>query len=545
MSQSPFVFLDKPSGVTTHTSLNDFERSQALADLADGFVEAMSERAGQSLLVVHRLDKETSGVICFARDRQTAAHLAEAFNSRTVEKSYLFLTDRTHRQDEFWVESHIERQGSRFVSLPPRTVQTATGETRPTENARTFFRRIQTKEGLSLWEAQPQTGKPHQIRLHAEAEGIPILGDTLHGGRSFPCLCLLSAKIRFSFNGEIHSHEVPLPAWFQDLSLCKDLLLCQWLTALDRRERWLRSCHSLAPESRTDLESQTLRWIHSEGDPLRVEQLGSVHALSWYGDGSPSPREWQSLRHLIELRRWPLWYLQERSNRGQTPQQEKLHFGHDTPPTKWVAQENGLKFEFRLESGLSPGLFLDQRRNRQWVRGHSSGRTVLNLFCYTGGFSVCAASGGAVKTVSVDLSKTFLEWAKINFSINDLSLEGHEFRAIDSREYLSWAKKKGLSFDLVICDPPSFGRSKVGVFSIEKDFVELMKSLLQVTAPKGRILFSTNFEKWSMEDLEKRTRQAAQALSLSIELQPTPSPDWDFELPRQPRNMKSFFVLRH
>jgi 23S rRNA (cytosine1962-C5)-methyltransferase len=517
------VLADKPAGVTTHSSLNERDRANPLMEMRDGFVEHLEDRLHTRLFVGHRLDRETTGAIAFARDSETAALLHDAFASRAVKKTYLFITDRSSFQATYDVESFIERRGSEIVSLLP-----AGGA--PDANARTTFELIRREHGFELWRARPETGKPHQIRLHAQHIGLSILGDTLHGGSWFPTLCLHSATLELSLAGEIISHHSPAPVWFENLELAKDEVLAEWLAAVDRRLRLIRSG---ALDAKSD--DRTLRWIHSEGDPLRAEQLGSVVHLSWFGESEPDEVELERIQKLTELCGWPIWYLQNRGNRGRTPNAEKKLQGPEPIPEKWQAREGSWIFEFRSESGLSPGLFLDQRRNRAWVKDQAHGKRVLNLFCYTGGFSVAAASGGAEKVVSVDVSRSFLEWSKTNFVLNNLPLEGHEFRAMDSREYLAWAAKKKFEFDLVICDPPSFGRSSYGVFSIEKDFSRLLESLLQVTALGGSILFSSNFERWTMEDFERRARK---------KLTRTPSPDWDFELPARPRNMKSFIIAR-
>lgn len=531
-------FADKPAGVTTHTSLDEAARQSPLTDIADGFCEHLSARTGLELFVVHRLDRGTTGAICFARSSEAAERLRRAFESRSVRKRYLFLTDAdggdnaraagdddgraAGATDDFVVESYIERRGSEFVSDPSAEA-----------NARTHFRKLARDHGFTLWEARPETGKPHQIRLHAADAGIPILGDDDHGGTSFPTLALHSAEIEI----EGHTHTSLAPIWFERRELAADMRLCHWLAAIDRRERLQRS-GALPPEC----GQQTLRWIHSEGDPLRAEQLGDVYSLSWFSDREPTAGEWKSIERLAEIRGWTKWYLQIRGNRGRAPHEEATRRGPIDFANRWTGRELEIEFEFRTDCGLSPGLFLDQRRNRQWVRSQASGKRVLNLFCYTAGFSVAAAKGGARQVVSLDVSKTFLDWGKRNFELNGLSTEGHEFRAMDSRDYLMWAKKKGLFFDLVICDPPSFSRSKSGLFRIEDDYESLLGLLLDVKSPDGTILFASNFEKWEEPDFEAHTRQALKNLRAKAEIERTPPADWDFELPGQPRNMKSFFL---
>jgi 23S rRNA (cytosine1962-C5)-methyltransferase len=523
-----FLFADKPAGVTTHTSVNAGSRGSLLENPVDGFKEYLEVREGGALFVVHRLDRETTGAICFARSSDAAARLIELFKERRVKKTYFFLTDHASDSSEIVYDSYIERRGAEFVSVPATEDQPANARTR------FFFERD------GLWRAEPETGKSHQIRLHAQACGIPILGDREHGGSSYPALCLHSAKIEFTLDGETFLHESSLPRWFQDVRLAKNHRLVRWLAAVDRRERLLRSVTNFSPE--------TLRWIHSEGDPLRAELLGEVKSLSWFAENL-SDAEWNDLHELCKILGWKNWYLQVRGNRGAAPNGETVRVAEGAHlPERWTARENGIEFQFRRDSGLSPGLFLDQRRNREWVRKNAAGLEVLNLFSYTGGFSVCAALAGAKRVVSVDVSKTFLEWTKNNFELNHLTLDPHEFRAIDSRDYLDWAVKKGLKFDLVICDPPSFGRSKSGVFKIESDFETLFARLLSILRPGGRLLFSTNFEKWDFETLLKRARNACRHVSRSqIRFERTPDADWDFELPRAQKNgttnMKSFFAI--
>jgi 23S rRNA (cytosine1962-C5)-methyltransferase len=488
-------------------------------------MEWLAARFGVTLFPVHRLDRETTGVMIFARSKESAEKARALFEGRQVKKDYFFLTDHPSKSASFTVDSNIERVGNLYVSSKVAE-----------PNARTVFELVKTEGRFSLWLARPETGKPHQIRLHAQDAGIPLLGDQLHGGTEFPALCLHA----FSLTIDGQTHQSPPPEYFNDLRLLSDRRLIRWLAACDRRERALRN----------KFDSQvtnTVRWIHTEGDPLRVEQLGDVVSLNWFRETYPNDDEWSSIQKLLQLKSWRTWYLQIRADRGKDPHADRSLASESEPPERWVALENGLKFEFRRETGLSPGLFLDQRRNRSWIKDNSEGKRVLNLFCYTAGFSVAAAAGGAEQVVSVDVSKPFLEWAKENFQLNGLDLAPHEFRAIDSGEFLAWAIKKNLAFDTVICDPPSFARTntrgKSSVFRIEAEFESLLTMCLKVTKPKGQVLFSTNFEQWSLDDVAAKAQGVLKALKIQgATLISTPSPDVDFELPRAPRHMKSIVV---
>ncbi len=536
-----FLFFDKPAGVTTHLSEHESETSRARWGFAEMLKFSLSSsQMKPQLFVAHRLDRDTTGAVVFAGTSADAEILRQLFTDHKVKKTYLFITDRTARENTFMVQSWIERVGGNYIS----TEADPSGEI-VTPNATTHFQLLETKDGLSLWQARPESGKPHQIRLHASDSGIAILGDKVHGGASFPTLCLHSSSLDFSVNGKDFHHECPAPIWFRDLSLVKNSLLIRWLSSIDRRERWMRSVGG---------EFDTIRMIHSEGDPLRMEKLGEVEWLNWFDDRNPTAAEMDLLRQLGRLVGWKKPFLQLRGKsqvNGELEPPRAIFTESEPLPERWRATESQLNFEFRSHSGLSPGLFLDQRQNRLWVRKHARGLKVLNLFCYTGGFSLAAAAGGAAKIVSVDLSKNFIEWAKVNFQLNHFGGEGvqpdslqYEFRAMDSFEYLSWALKKGLRFDLVICDPPSFSRGKSGVFSIDKDFEKLIQALIPVAESKAQILFSTNYEKWTETILIDRIRLLVKKNALPVEVSFTPEPDWDFELPGQARNMKSVILKK-
>lgn len=546
MADSDFVATDKPAGLTTHTSLNDVDKKKSWVDARDGFMEWLESRLPQAndqkLFPVHRLDRETTGVLLFALTPQAAERARTIFESREAKKEYLFLTDRqtsgeTAAAQSLTAASFIERVGNEYVSRKNAE-----------PNSQTTFEKIRGQGRFTLWRARPLTGKPHQIRLHAEDCGLSLLGDVIHGGSEYPTLCLHSASLELpAFDDHApRKFESPAPIYFDDLSLLADRKLVRWLAAIDRRERAIKSTSSL---NAALASNQTVRWIHREGDPLRVEQLGEVINLNWFSDQLPSESDWRSIDALIKIRGWTSWYLQLRSDRGKDPHTDRALASEPPPPERWTASEKNLAFEFRRETGLSPGLFLDQRENRSWLRRQVAAvphSRVLNLFCYTGGFSVAAAAGGAGQVVSVDVSKPFLDWAKRNFELNALATEPHEFRSMDAGEYLAWAQKKELKFDFIICDPPSFARTntrgKKSVFRIETEFDDLLKGCFRVSRKGTRILFSTNYEQWTLDQFAERAQNLIRGLKLQAHVCAAPSPDLDFELPRSPRHMKSLLI---
>lgn len=184
--------------------------------------------------------------------------------------------------------------------------------------------------------------------------------------------------------------------------------------------------------------------------------------------------------------------------------------GDPAAPTSEVVLESGFRFEVDFHSGYNPGLFCDQRANRAYLR-ELRPRRVLNTFAHTGAFSVAAASVGA-ETVSVDISKSFLQRARRNFELNTLPLEPHRFVAEDVPTYLRRLAKRGESFDTIILDPPTFGRGGSGkTFRIERDFAELLADALQLARPGAAILLSTNFSEWDADRLAKDALRIAPA----------------------------------
>ena len=193
-------------------------------------------------------------------------------------------------------------------------------------------------------------------------------------------------------------------------------------------------------------------------------------------------------------------YIKQRQRKpGRLGQYQKI----STEQEYFTVQEAGLKFKVNLSDYLDTGLFLDHRITRAMVRDEAAGKRVLNLFCYTGSFSVYAASGGAAAVSSVDLSKTYLQWAEDNFQLNGLTAKNkYQYIHADVKQYLQTLAPS--SFDLVIMDPPTFSNSKrmKDFLDIQRDHVELLNQVLQAVTPGGIIYFSTNYSKFVLEKEE-------------------------------------------
>jgi 23S rRNA (guanine2445-N2)-methyltransferase / 23S rRNA (guanine2069-N7)-methyltransferase len=163
-----------------------------------------------------------------------------------------------------------------------------------------------------------------------------------------------------------------------------------------------------------------------------------------------------------------------------------------------VVEEGGYKFLVNFTDYLDTGLFLDHRKTRARIRAQAMGRRFLNLFCYTGAATVYAAAGGAASTTSVDMSRTYVDWARRNMAVNELKGE-HHFMQEDCLAWLAGGERA--EHDLIFLDPPTFSNSKRmdREFDVQRDHVELIRSTLKFLAPGGLLLFSTNFRKFRLD----------------------------------------------
>jgi len=190
-------------------------------------------------------------------------------------------------------------------------------------------------------------------------------------------------------------------------------------------------------------------------------------------------------------------YLKERKiKEGRKDQYRKT----DSQKEFKIVQEGGLKFLVNLNDYLDTGLFLDHRITRSMVRDKSNQKAVLNLFCYTGSFSVYAASGNAAEILSIDLSNTYIEWAKKNMEQNGYKKSAYRFIKGDVLQELP--KLNDESFDIIVLDPPTFSNSKSmkEVFDIQAMHVELINTCLKKLKKEGELIFSTNSRKFHLEE---------------------------------------------
>ncbi|HEY5233404.1 MAG TPA: pseudouridine synthase [Verrucomicrobiae bacterium] len=457
-----------------------------------------------SLAIIHRLDKETSGVMVFGITPLANKSLTEQFTQRRVHKKYLLLSDREVPKKEFTIKTNLSRTGEKYAS-------SANGEIAETK----FTPIVDSKFGnrrLKMVLAEPLTGRTHQIRVHASENGFPVLGDTLYGGTASSRVFLHASEIEFAH---------PATNKPMKFSVAPDF---------DKEPRLALRSAVIEPEL-----TNAFRLIHGASDGWPgwfVEKPGDF--LLSQSEVSLDAKQHEELSWLAKTfsSRGAYHKILSRQVRRSTTAEvsPQLVFGN-AAPERFAIQENGVRYEMSFNEGYSVGLFLDQRDNRQrFLTGHIAadfpfhvgqasrlspffledcnkirGRrdacpTVLNCFSYTCGFSVCAAKAGA-RTTSLDLSKKYLEWGKRNFALNGLDPAAHDFIYGDTFDWLRRLAKKGRAFDAVVLDPPTFSQSKEhGTFRAEKDYGRLVTAALRVLKPGGILFASTNAADWPPEN---------------------------------------------
>jgi 23S rRNA (cytosine1962-C5)-methyltransferase len=234
-----------------------------------------------------------------------------------------------------------------------------------------------------------------------------------------------------------------------------------------------------------DEQTSAYRLLYGEGDGipgLTVDVYGPFAVIVTYAGSLETLVPWV-VRALAELLKLHGIVRRARVRDGDPPRLELLQ--GRLPPRDLIIAEHGLRMHVDLFVGQKTGLFLDHRSNRRFLAELCAGKRVLNLFSYTGAFSLYAARGGATSVTSVDISEPAARAARANFELNGLDPEQHEFVAEDVFEFLERARRGGVSYDVVICDPPSFANSREQQKNALRAYVSVNSSGLRVLEPSG------------------------------------------------------------
>lgn len=235
------------------------------------------------------------------------------------------------------------------------------------------------------------------------------------------------------------------------------------------------------------------RLFNQEGDGfggLTVDLYGDYAVFSWYNS-----YVYQIRQTISEAFRqvFPEVLGAYEKIRFKGLDYESAHVYGQEAPDFFTVLENGVLYQVFMNDGLMTGIFLDQHEVRgSLVDGLAMGKSLLNMFSYTAAFSVAAAMGGASQTTSVDLAKRSRELSQAHFQANGISTDDHRFIVMDVFEYFKYAKRKGLTYDMIVLDPPSFARNKKQTFSVAKDYHKLISQSLEILNPGGIIIASTN-----------------------------------------------------
>ncbi len=262
-------------------------------------------------------------------------------------------------------------------------------------------------------------------------------------------------------------------------------------SALHKRKQFYKSSDTTA-----------FRVLNGEGDGLGgliIDYYDGYYVVSWYSEGIYTFRD-EIIAALQKVANFKGIYEKKRfDTKGKYIEGDDFVAG-ERGEFPLIVKENGVNFAVYLNDGAMVGVFLDQRNVRKQIRDkYAKGRTVLNMFSYTGAFSVFAALGGASKTTSVDLANRSLSKTIEQFSVNEVDYEAQDIIVEDVFLYFKYAAKKKMKFDMVVLDPPSFARSKKYTFSAAKDYKNLLKETIAITENNGIIVASTNCSAFDMK----------------------------------------------
>jgi 23S rRNA (cytosine1962-C5)-methyltransferase len=510
------LVVDKPAGVPSQAAEASHDD-----DLVARLKRWLGERAGIAprdvYLGVHqRLDRETSGLVLFTRRPEANAAIAEQFQNRSIEKTYVAATlgRVPDRRDEIVLEHYLARGRDGRMEVVAKHV-------RGSKRAQTRVRVLKRNGPRTLLELGCDTGRTHQLRVQLAHQGAAIAGDALYNGAPAPRLLLHAKALRLR-----HPHDAselacaaPVPAEFaewlehgaRDVASDPSLLRRALALAIESRYRLGRA--ALAPEPTT-----AFRLFNRGADgaaELAVDVYGDFLVAHSFGP-TVDAHETEILDQLEALGFAGVYLKRHLKQKNELVEPRDERYAPALPvrgaaaPEEFVIYEHGLPLAVRVGDGLRTGLFLDQRENRQRVRALARDKRVLNLFAYTSGFSVAALAGGAREAVCVDASAGALAWGRRN--VERIGAEArHRAWHSDVFAALAQLKRQRERFDLIILDPPSYSNARGERFVATKDYAALAQACLHVLAPQGQLLACINHHGVSRAKLRGDVRSAATA----------------------------------
>jgi 23S rRNA (cytosine1962-C5)-methyltransferase len=509
------LVANKPAGLNTHAPS---------PYAGEGIYEWLKNREPRwaKLAIIHRLDKDTSGLMVFGKSSVANKSLTSQFATRRVRKTYVLVTDKSVSRAEFTAKSKLVRVNERYASSLEKG-----------DIAETVFRKLPPLDasGRTFVEAQPLTGRTHQIRVHAAENGFPILGDTMYGGSPFRRLCLHAAELTFEHPAtrKLLTFKAE-PDFFGNprLTLRHQLINLDTTNAYRVIQGAADGYQGLFVDRFGDwLLAQSDRTLTSSQHTMLAALMGEVGCRGVY--------------HKL---------LRKEVQKAGTAEASPQSICGEAAPSTWTIRENGVQYAIRFSEGYSVGIFLDQRDNRRrLLDGYVAPQfqlpnrgELLNAFAYTCAFSVAAARTG-YRATSLDLSRGYLDWGKESFQANGLDPAQHDFIYGDAFDWFRRLAKQNRLFDAVLLDPPTFSRSKEGTFQAERDYGRLVEAALPLIKRDGTLFASTNAAKMKPEEfLQSIAMAVSKANRRILQQHYVPQPP-DFPISReQPGYLKTVWM---
>lgn len=286
-----------------------------------------------------------------------------------------------------------------------------------------------------------------------------------------------------------------------------------------------------------DPSTTAFRVFNGEGDGIggiTIDYYAGFYMIQWYSKGIYSFRD-AILAALCESVEFKGIYEKKRFDfKGQYVEDDDFVMG-ERGSFPLIVKENGVNFAVYLNDGAMTGIFLDQREVRKSIRErYSKGKAVLNMFSYTGAFSVNAALGGSLMTTSVDVANRSRAKTLEQFAVNNIDGEQQQIVVDDVFQYFKYAARKEREFDLIVLDPPSFAKTKKRTFSAAKDYTQLLKETITITRNEGVIVASTNSSAFDMKRFKQFIKTACQEMHVSYTILE------EYSLPTDFRTIRSF-----
>lgn len=521
------VAIDKPAGLPTIAPDREWgPRALGAVELLERQLHARSGelRLDMSLGVHQRLDRDTSGVLIFSKSEAGAARLARAFEERLAEKRYVAAVEGWFSGDKELVHYLApDAGGSQVVKKKhPRA-----------KRAVCYVNQLARHGRRSLVRVRLETGRTHQIRVQLAEVGAPIAGDLRYGDTAARRLLLHAEELVLPAEKGAPALrlQAPVPASFE-----------RWVAGemadrLPRDDAELDGLIAAAAPRRYGLS--VLGWPHrfvagaADGLPgVVVDRYDDADSgRSWfllglYGDDACA-REDALADALVgharraESERFGGVYVVRRPRQANLLGDDHRALAPAEPirggaTGAFSVREDGLRYQVELGAGLQTLFFLDQRDARRRVRAAASGRRVLNLFCYTGSFSIAAGAGGASFVQSVDAAGPALDVLRRNLEINDLSGPGHSVIKEDVFRFLPRLDKRGERFDLIICDPPTYAKTKHTRWKSGAQWVELARQVLGLLTPGGSALLCSNDFRMSEAEFIRHVHEGARHAGVDV-----------------------------